>query len=100
MEIGAEATLDGKEPWTAQASLYRQLGCQLKTLWPNGTGHKADNGAEEPIGTTPEPESSPTPSQPPGHYCQEHQTPFKRYSRGENAWYSHKTADGKWCKEK
>ena len=33
-------------------------------------------------------------------YCQEHQTPFKRYSPGENVWYSHRMADGKWYREK
>ena len=26
--------------------------------------------------------------------------PFNRYSRGKNVWYSHKTGDGKWCREK
>ena len=31
----------------------------------------------------------------PEHFCEEHQTLFKRYSRGENAWWSYKTADGK-----
>jgi hypothetical protein len=36
----------------------------------------------------------------PTHYRQAHQTPFKRYSRGGSVWYSHKTAGGKWCKEK
>ena len=33
------------------------------------------------------------------HYCKEHNMAFKRYSRGENVWYSHKKADGKWCRE-
>ena len=40
------------------------------------------------------------PSDPPEHYCQEHQTPFKQYKRGDNVWWSHKTADGNWCLEK
>lgn len=39
-------------------------------------------------------------AQPPEHNCQEHQTPLKRYCRGENVWYSHKTDDGKWSREK
>ncbi len=39
-------------------------------------------------------------TEPPDHYCQERQTPFKRDSRGESVWWSHKMADGKWCREK
>lgn len=67
MELSAEATLDGKETWTeAQASLYQQLGCQIKTLWANGTSNKAQNGAEEPIEAASEPKPPqvrvPTPS--------------------------------------
>lgn len=34
------------------------------------------------------------------HYCQEHQTEYKRFEKDGRVWYSHKTADGKWCKEK
>ena len=94
VELGAEATLDAKETWAeAQARLYRQLGCQLKSLWANGNGHKAPEGIESHGETAPPPE-------PAQNYCQEHQTPFRRYSRGERFWYSHKTADGKWCREK
>ena len=88
IELSAEAALDGKETWTeAQASLYQQLGCQLKVLW--ATGQQAE--AEEPA-SEPEP--------PTEHYCQEHAIPFKRYTRGENVWWSHRTPDGKWCREK
>ena len=35
------------------------------------------------------------PTEIPAHYCKEHQREFKRYSRGDNVLYSHKTADGK-----
>ena len=39
VELGAEATVGQRENWTeAQAALYRQLGCQLKTLWANVNG--------------------------------------------------------------
>ena len=44
--------------------------------------------------------TGPEPTETPAHYCQEHQTEYKRYSPGEAVWWSHKTADGKWCREK
>ena len=76
IELSAEAALDGTETWAeAQASLYQQLGCQLKALWANGNDQQAE--AEEPA-SEPEP--------PPEHYCQEHAMPFKRYTRGESGW--------------
>ena len=54
IELGAEASVDGKETWTeAQASLYQQLGQQLKTLWANGNGHKPQDGAESTIAALP-----------------------------------------------
>jgi len=98
IELGAEASVDGKETWTeAQASLYQQLGCQLKALWANGTGHKAQDGSEnhgEAIAT-----AEPTQT-PPEHFCQVHDKHFKQYHRGESVWWSHKMADGKWCRAK
>ena len=101
IELSAEAALDGKEAWTeAQAQLYQQLGCQLKALWTNGTGNNAQDDAEEPTEAASEPEPPETPATSPEHYCQEHQREFRRYSRGDSVWWSHKTADGKWCREK
>jgi hypothetical protein len=44
--------------------------------------------------------SEPEPPQTPAHYCQAHQTAFKRYERDGRVWYSHKAPDGKWCKGK
>ena len=55
----------------------------------------AQEGAGSPRKTAPAPE----PAETPAHYCQEHQTSFKRYSRGESIWWSHKTAEGKWRRE-
>ena len=75
----------------AQVHLYGELGKQLRILWANGNGGKLQNGSESPTEAATEPESTPTT---PEHYCQEHQTEFKRYSRGENVWWSHKTAMG------
>jgi hypothetical protein len=97
IELSAEATLDGKETWTeAQANLYQQLGCQLKALWTNGTGHKPQDAPE----SQGEAIIVAEPTQTPEHFCQEHQTPFKQYHRGDSVWWSHKKADGKWCREK
>ena len=98
VEIGADATVDANETWQqAQAHLYHQLGCQLKNLWVNG--QTAQNGSESHGEAVPVLEPNHNPAQPPEHYCQEHQTEFKRYERQGKVWYSHKAPDGKWCKE-
>ena len=92
VEIGAEATVDANETWqTSQAHLYADLGQQLKALWSNG-----QKAPEKPV----EPADTGEATETPAHYCQEHQAAFKRYSRGDSVWWSHKTADGKWCREK
>jgi hypothetical protein len=101
VELGAEATIDGKEGWKdAQASLYADLGQQLKTLWANGNGRKATEAPEYPTEAPSQPEPTQTPPLPPEHYCQQHQTEYRRYERDGRVWYSHKTGDGKWCREK
>jgi hypothetical protein len=46
VELPAEGTVEPLESWqTAQAVLYAQLGQQMKALWGNGNGHKANGGA-------------------------------------------------------
>jgi hypothetical protein len=51
------------------------------------------------------------PTQPPGQgttqpthddspYCRAHKAVLKRYERNGQVWYSHKTADGRWCRGK
>ena len=94
IELGAEASVDGNEGWqAAQASLYQQLGQQLRALWANGKAEPAPVvGAEPP--------KEPEPMQTPAHYCAEHQTEYKRFEKGNQVWFSHKGPDGKWCKEK
>ncbi len=97
MEAGAEGTADTRYHWQlALAMLYADLGQQLTSLWANGNGHKPQNGVESPTEAMAEPQ----PTETPAHYCQEHQAAFKQHSRGESVWWSHKTADGKWCREK
>jgi hypothetical protein len=42
------------------------------------------------------------PSAPPAHddnpYCHRHKTAMKRFTKAGRSWFSHKTADGRWCK--
>ena len=92
-----------KETWqAAQASLYIELSRELKTLWSNGTGQQPQDGTEGESQAVSEPElpQAQVPAQPLEHYCQEHQTAFKRYAREGRMWYSHKATDGEWCREK
>ena len=92
VELSAEATLEPQEAWKeAQASLYTDLGQQLRTLWTakvNGNG-QASNGSAKAENTTTEQNE---------HYCQEHQTEYKRYEKEGRVWYSHKVGSN-WCKE-
>ena len=82
VELSAEATLDPQETWTeAQASLYTDLGQQLRTLWTAKNGQATNSNEQS------------------GHYCQEHQTEFKRYEKDGRTWYAHKQGQ-KWCGEK
>jgi len=57
---------------------------------------KATNG-HHPIQSTPNGQKATTEASS-GHWCQAHQTDYKRFSKGDQVWYSHKTEDG-WCKE-
>ena len=64
IELSAEAALDPNETWTeAQASLYAELGQQLKALWTTKNGQTTNGGEHS------------------EHYCQEHQAEFKRYEK-------------------
>ena len=97
MELSAEATVQGDEDWQdAQSELYSRLGKQVKYLWLQG--QKPLEGAEKAPEDIPGPDLTEPPTVP-DHYCLEHQTEFKRYQRGADTWYSHKTVDGAWCRE-
>jgi hypothetical protein len=85
VELSAEATVNGEDWHTAQAALYTELGQQLKALWSaNG------NGSQQATGTAP---------QQTAHYCQQHQTEYKRYEKEGRLWYAHKDGQ-KWCRER
>ena len=89
VELSAEATLAPQEPWQqAQGNLYDQLGQQLKALWSARNGGEQRNGDQTTQDTTN------------GHFCSEHGVAFQRYEKGNQAWFSHKIVDGKWCREK
>ena len=97
VELSAEATVQGDEDWQdAQSELYQELGKQVKYLWLQG--QKALEVAEKATEDIPGPDLTEPPPVP-DHYCLEHQTEFKRYQRGADTWYSHKTDDGTWCRE-
>ena len=96
MELSAEATVRGDEDWRdAQSQLYQELGKQVKYLWLQG--QKTPEGAEKAIDVIPGSDLPQTPVA--DHHCLNHQAGFKRYQRGANTWYSHKTDDGTWCRE-
>ena len=89
VELAAEAAIDASEDWQeAQSALYTDLGSQLKALWCNGNQQDSTGEAQE------QDQQSPR-----EHYCQVHQTDFKKFEKDGRVWYSHK--QGKtWCKEK
>jgi hypothetical protein len=95
VELGAEGALDAGDEWQeVQAALYHQLGEQMRYVF-SGNG-KPQNGSEKPIQPV---TATPLPQAPPRqHWCQEHQTAFKKYEKDARAWWSHKAGDG-WCKE-
>ena len=91
IELSAEGTLNPNENWhEAQNQLYTDLGIQLKALWSTRSDQTA---ASEQRNEHKYSDSTVT-----EHFCSEHQTPFRRYTKGESIWYAHKGGDG-WCKE-
>lgn len=95
IELGCEGTLNSSnDDWQeVQASLYHQLGDQMRYVFSGNGAGKVQNGSES-HGQAPTAHSSP-PALPREHYCQEHQTSFKRFEKDCRAWYSHKAPDGK-----
>lgn len=91
IEVGATGTLTASTETleSVQEELYKRLTKQLKTLWNNGNGRA--EAQEQPKTET----SAPKPS----HWCEAHQTEYKRFEKDNKVWYSHKAPDGKWCKE-
>jgi len=98
---GAEGSIEQPEDWkTAQSELYFQLGDQLRSLWSGnsygaGTPVNGQNGAEAAIAGPAEPEPT---QRSRAHWCQAHNTEFKRRSKSGVVWFSHRQGEG-WCNE-
>ena len=91
IELSAEGTLNPNENWhEAQATLYTDLGEQLKALWTTRNDQSAPteqhNDPEGAVDTTLE------------HFCLEHSVEFRRHEKNSNVWYSHKNGNS-WCNE-
>jgi hypothetical protein len=88
IEIGAEASVEPREDWqTAQTTLYQQLGQQMTVLWNNPKSAQESHNPE-------------TPAPKVDHWCEAHQTEFKRRNGKNGVFYSHKGPDGNWCNER
>ncbi len=64
-----------------------------------GVAPEDDDGESAAERGQPQPEQKTPPIQPTVHFCKEHNTPFHEFAKGEAKWWSHPTADGKWCNE-
>ena len=98
VELSAEATVQGDEDWQdAQSELYQELGKQVK--YCACKARRPWKGLRRPQRTSQCQAWLNPPPTVQDHYCPEHQTEFKRYHRGADTWYSHKTVAGAWCRE-
>jgi hypothetical protein len=83
MELGGEATVAPGESWkVAQASLYQDLGHQIKTLWSkNGSANgsaaqDAPEGHQVPVQPSNPQYDTVSSQQSVAHFCQVHGAPF------------------------
>jgi len=80
------------------ANFFKRI--PLATEWLIKNGYKphslpAIRKAVYPEKTTPAPEDAK-----PAHWCTEHGCAFEKRTKGDEFWWSHRTADNKWCNEK
>jgi len=73
--------------------LDRETGEFIEGEYTEVKGRVVDEKTGEII--EPEPHSKPK-----EHWCQEHNCPFEKKTRGNSTWYAHKLPDGSWCNEK
>ena len=103
LEIGAEGTVDERELWQAAlAQLYADLGREFKQLWSSGTRAEVGSGdavaaaapseQEEPLPVPVTPENNRNGAA--SHWCQQHQTEYRRFEKDGRSWYSHRLPDG------
>lgn len=60
----------------------------------NGNGTNGGHGADKPESKTENGQNA-SPS-----WCPKHQCEMRKFEKEGRVWYSHKTADGRWCKGK
>jgi hypothetical protein len=95
IELGSTASLTNSEETLESVSdeLYARLSKQLKILWAS---NKA-GGGEAKAETQGQPGNNPTVTK--EHWCEAHQTQFKRHEKDGNVWYSHRLDNGGWHNE-
>jgi hypothetical protein len=103
IEVGAEATLtNSDEDWrAAQANLYQQLGQQLRALW-NGKGQEGQqNGHQSNVqASTSQGDANNDGTKPREHWCEEHQTAYKKRTGQYGEFWSHQIKGTRqWCNE-
>ena len=95
VEVGATADLEADEDWQqAQEQLYQDLKGQISRLF---AAKAKDRGSVEAVQPPEALELTSRPST--EHWCDVHQTEFRKYGKNGGTWYSHKGPDGVWCKE-
>jgi hypothetical protein len=104
VEIGAEAEIAPGSAWQGEvATLYADLSSKLRQLWQAGERQIPKPGTVPRNGAAPG-QIPPIPSngerERGAHWCMEHQTEFRRFGKDGRVWYSHRTAEGKWCQQK
>jgi hypothetical protein len=94
VEIGAEGTVDVREDWKeAQLQLYADLTQQLVSCWNNGKSQESPQAAQKA-------NQKPSLNEPPSHFCEEHNVPFKSRNGPHGEFYSHQIKGSKdWCNE-
>jgi hypothetical protein len=87
IELSGTAALTNSEETleSATTELYNRLTQQIKTLYREKKSEGGDSRKQE---TQPKSE----------HHCPVHNTQFKRFAKGNQVWFSHRTGNG-WCRE-
>lgn len=106
VELSADGTITPNENWQdAQSNLYDNLAGQLRLMWMK-KGQKTTNieaTSTNGIDNTRTSLSGPNTteiSKKNDHFCSDHGREFRRYEKNGHEWYSHKTDEGTWCRQK
>ncbi len=85
------------EGFACQLTLRGASGGEVLTKAAAAVTYLVGRGAQ-PDGYRPAVATSPTPDQNAPDWCAIHNVAMKRHERDGQAWYSHKTPDGFWCR--